>query len=130
MPVRGFIVWNNHSFNLTKKDTSVEQWLNVEFAAPEQQRYPRVQIFDASEIFGMGRIDAFTSKEICNTYTIPRYARLLTLSTHTHRRGKRFRVWYPPNGPTVLGGAMPRGSVSLVISSVAAASEPSLMSEK
>jgi hypothetical protein len=55
------------------------------------------QIFDASEIFAMGRIDAFTSKEVCNTYTIPQHARLLTLSTHTHRRGKRFRVWYPPN---------------------------------
>jgi len=97
MPVRGFIVWNNHAFNLTTEDTSVEQWLNVEFAAPEQQHYPRVQIFDASEIFGMGRIDAFASKEVCNTYTIPQHARLMTLSSHTHQRGKRFRVWYPPN---------------------------------
>ena len=51
MPVRGFIVWNNHAFNLTTTATSVEQWLNVEFASPEQQRHRRVQIFDASEIF-------------------------------------------------------------------------------
>lgn len=97
MPVKGFIAWNNHSFNPSKTETSVEQWMNVEFAAPEEQSYPRVEIFDASEIFGMGRIDAFTSKEVCNSYTIPQHARLLTLSTHTHRRGKRFRVWYPPN---------------------------------
>jgi hypothetical protein len=97
MPVKGFVIWNNHSFNPSKTDTSVEQWMNVEFAAPEEQIYPRVQLFDASEIFAMGRIDAFTSKEVCNSYTIPQHARLLTLSTHTHRRGKRFRVWYPPN---------------------------------
>ena len=103
MPVKGFIVWNNHSFNLSKDDTSVEQWMNVEFAAAEQQQYPRVQIFDASEIFGMGQIDAFTSKEVCNSYTIPQHARLLTLSSHTHRFGKRFRVWYPPNDFCIPG---------------------------
>ncbi|MEM7437635.1 MAG: hypothetical protein AAF436_20955, partial [Myxococcota bacterium] len=97
MPVRGFVVWNNHAFNLTKADTSVEQWLNLEFAEPNQQRYQREQIFDASEIFAMGIIDPYTSKEVCNTYTLPQFARLLTLSSHTHRRGKRFRIWYPPN---------------------------------
>jgi hypothetical protein len=103
IPVRGFIVWNNHAFNLTKTDTAVEQWLNLEFAAPEQQRFPRVEIFDATEIFSMGRIDAYTSKEVCNTYTIPENARLMTLSSHTHRRGKRFRIWYPPNDPCSPG---------------------------
>jgi len=103
MPVRGFVVWNNHAFNLTKTDTSVEQWLNVEFATPDQQQYTRVQIFDASEIFGMGRIEAFSSKEVCNTYTIPQHARLMTLSSHTHQRGKRFRIWYPPNDACAPG---------------------------
>jgi hypothetical protein len=97
MPVAGFIVWDSHAFNPTTIDTSVEQWMNVKFAAPEEQIYPRKQIFDAFEIFGMGRIDAFTSKEVCTTYTIPQYGRLLTLSSHTHRFGKKFRVWYPPN---------------------------------
>lgn len=97
MPVRGFVVWNSHAFNLGNVAESVEQWLNVEFVAPEQQRYARVQIFDASNIFGMGRIDAFSSKEVCNTYTLPQNARLMTLSSHTHRFGKRFRIWYPPN---------------------------------
>jgi len=97
MPVQGFIVWDSHAFNPTQTDTTVEQWMNVEFAAPEEQVYPRVQIFDAREIFGMGTVEAFTSKEVCTTYTIPQHARLLTLSTHTHRFGKQFRVWYPPN---------------------------------
>ncbi|MGB5810893.1 MAG: hypothetical protein WBG86_10200, partial [Polyangiales bacterium] len=103
MPVKGFVIWNNHAFNTTTSDASVEQWMNVAFAALDEQVYPRVQIFDASEIFGMGTIDAFSSKEVCNTYTIPRHARLLTLSSHTHKRGKRFRIWYPPNDPCSPG---------------------------
>ena len=103
MPVAGFIIWDSHAFNLTQSDTRVEQWMNVEFAPPDEQIYPRKQIFDAFEIFSMGTIDAFTSKEVCTTYTIPLHSRLLTLSTHTHRYGKRFRVWYPPNDSCVPG---------------------------
>lgn len=107
LPVQGFIVWDSHAFNLTKSGTTVEQWMNVEFAEPEERVYLRQQLFDAFDIFGMGRVEAFTSKEVCTTYTMPRYGRLMNLSSHTHRFGKRFRVWYPPNdecepGPNCL----------------------------
>lgn len=97
IPVKGFIIWDSHAFNLTKADTTLEQWMNVEFVRPEDALYPRRQIFDADEIFGMGRIEAFSSHQACTSYTVPRYAHLLTLSSHTHRYGKEFRVWYPPN---------------------------------
>jgi hypothetical protein len=97
MPVKGFVVWDSHAFNLTQSDTSVEQWLNLEFAAAEESVYPRQQIFDADDLFGMGRIEAFSSKEVCGTFTIPQHGQLLTLSSHTHRFGKQFRIWYPPN---------------------------------
>lgn len=97
MPVEGFMVWDSHAFNLTKSDTSVEQWMNVEFADAGEMVYPRQQIFDADDLFGMDRIDAYTSKEVCTTFTIPQHGQLLTLSSHTHRFGKEFRVWYPPN---------------------------------
>jgi hypothetical protein len=73
--------------------------MNLEFAAPDELLYARQQIFDADDIFGMGRIEAFESTEECSTFTIPQYGRLLSLSTHTHRYGKQFRVWYPPNTP-------------------------------
>lgn len=99
VPVKGFIIWDSHAFNPTKVDTTVEQWLNVEFAPPEEVLYARHQIFDADDIFGMGRIEAFASTESCATFTIPQHGRLLSLSTHTHRYGKQFRVWYPPNAP-------------------------------
>jgi hypothetical protein len=97
IPVQGFIVWDSHAFNLTERDTTIEQWMNVEFATPEEQLYERRQIFDAGDIFGMGTIEAFSSKEVCTSYTIPQHGRLMTLSSHTHRFGKQFRVWYPPN---------------------------------
>lgn len=100
-PVEGFIIWDSHAFNLTKSDTTIEQWLNLEFAPKDQLFYQRRQIFDADDIFGMGRIEAFSSREACGTFTIPQYGRLLTLSSHTHRFGKEFRVWYPPNDPCI-----------------------------
>jgi hypothetical protein len=98
-PVTGFIIWDSHAFNLTKTDTTLEQWMNLEFAPPDELLYKRSQIFDADDIFGMGFIDPFTSGEACANFTIPQYGRLLTLSSHTHRYGKDFRVWYPPNAP-------------------------------
>ena len=98
-PVKGFVVWDSHAFNPTKTDTAVEQWMNLEFAQPDETEFPRRKIFDAGDIFGMGSIDAFSTKEACATYTIPQHAELLTLSSHFHRFGKEFRVWYPPNAP-------------------------------
>jgi hypothetical protein len=96
-PVKGFIVWDSHAFNLTERDTTIEQWLNLGFAPPEELLYERHQIFDADDIFGMGRIEAYSSTEACGSFEIPQHGRLLTLSSHTHRFGKDFRVWYPPN---------------------------------
>ncbi len=98
-PVEGFIIWDSHAFNLTKSDTTIEQWLNLDFAPPDQLLYQRRQIFDADDIFGMGRIEAYESKEACGSFEIPQGGRLLNLSSHTHRFGTNFRVWYPPNPP-------------------------------
>ncbi len=101
MPVKGFVVWDSHAFNLTTSDTSIEQWLNLTFAEPDELVYQRQQIFDADDIFGMGRIEAYESGEACGSYTIPENGRLLSLTSHTHRFGKEFRIWYPPNAPCV-----------------------------
>ena len=97
MPVKGFVIWDSHAFNPTTRDTSIEQWMNLEFATADETIYPRHQIFDAGDLFGMGRIEAFSSKEVCTTFTIHKHGQLLTLSSHTHRFGKEFRIWYPPN---------------------------------
>ncbi|MEM8610044.1 MAG: hypothetical protein AAGF92_23330 [Myxococcota bacterium] len=97
VPVTGFIVWDSHAFNLTEQDVRIEQWMNLEFASSDEQVFEKRQIFDAGDIFSMGEIPAFETKEICTSFVMPRYGELLTLSSHTHRHGKDFRVWYPPN---------------------------------
>lgn len=97
LPLHGFIAWNSHAFNLTTKDTTIEQWVNLIFAPTEEQLWLQRQIFNTSEIYSMTPVAPFTTKEICMTFSVPRYARLMTLSSHMHKRGKSFRIWLPPN---------------------------------
>jgi hypothetical protein len=97
LPLKGFISWNSHAFNLTKKDTTIEQWVNLTFAPEPERQWIRRQIFEARNIFAMGPIDPFEKEEICMTWTLPQYAQLLSLSSHMHQRGKLFRIWLPPN---------------------------------
>jgi len=92
MPLKGTIVWNSHAFNLTEEAGKLEAWLNLEFAAPEDQLYPVDRIFDVSQIFKM-TVPAFETEEVCHFYRFPRGARVFELSSHMHKRGKRFRVW-------------------------------------
>lgn len=101
MPVKGYVMWNSHGFNLTPQDTTIEQWLDVEFAV--DRTYKREQIFDATDIFSMGPIEPFEKQQICSSYTVPQYGHLLTLSSHMHKRGTLFEIWYPPNAPCTPG---------------------------
>src|SRR5262249_57540171 len=94
LPVRGTVVWNSHAFNLSGVPTTNEQWLNILFAAPSERQYRVQVIFDLSHIFDEN-VAPFTSQEICNYHELPRGARLFQLSSHTHKRGKLFRVWDP-----------------------------------
>jgi hypothetical protein len=94
LPTRGVIVWNSHAFNLTDQSTSNEQWLNVFFAGASDRVFPVRGIFDASDIF-VQQVPPFESREYCRTVTLPRGTRLFQLSSHTHKRGKLFRVWGP-----------------------------------
>ncbi len=105
MPVEGFVIWNSHAFNLTNQDTTIEQWLTLEFSQPSERQFIRRQLFEAEHIFEMGPIPAFTTHQICATFTMPRYSRMLTLSTHYHKRGALFEVWYPPNAPCDPGAS-------------------------
>ncbi len=97
LPVKGFIAWNSHAFNLTKQDTTIEQWVNLSLAFASDRRWPAQGIFDASNIFAMSPVAPFTKKEICMTFTVPQYTRLMYLSSHMHQRGKLFRIWNPPH---------------------------------
>jgi cysteine-rich repeat protein len=105
-PLRGVVVWNSHAFNLTQTDSTMAQFLNLEFAQPEDQIYPLQGIFDARWIFAQD-VPAFGTQEICATHTIEQGARLFELASHTHARGVRWRTWAPPNTPCQPGCPTP-----------------------
>ena len=100
LPVQGFIAWNSHAFNLTDADTTIEQWVNVDFVPASERRWEGVSVFDVSRIFAMGTIQPYTSREVCHSVTLPQYTRLMSLSSHTHQHGVLFRTWLPTDLPS------------------------------
>jgi len=98
LPLRGFIAWNSHGFNLTKSATTIEQWVNLTFAPESERTWLRRQIFEAGNIFAM-TVAPFEKSEVCMTWTLPQRSQLLSLSSHMHMRGELFRIWLPPNEP-------------------------------
>ncbi len=92
IPVKGIIMWNAHAFNLADKSGTIEGWTNFYFAPPVDQRYPEIDILDVTEVFGM-HVPAFQTQEICNIHVVENGARLFSLSSHMHQRGKRFRTF-------------------------------------
>jgi len=91
-PLRGMLVWNSHSFNVTDLPGKLDIWVNLEFAAPEEQRYPLQRFTEVVEQFRLA-VPAFGAQELCAHYVVPRRAALIELSSHNHRRGRRFRIW-------------------------------------
>lgn len=112
IPLKGTILWNHHAFNLTEEDAPMDAWLNFEFAPLEEQLYPVQVIFNASEIFKMS-VPAFTTQEVCHHSALPQGAHLYELSSHAHRRMKRWRTymgrWQCNGGPADGEACSPMG---------------------
>jgi hypothetical protein len=98
VPIKGVIIWNSHGFNLTDKPTTVEQFNTYWYAPPEERVHLVRRIFDQRFIFGMS-VPPFQQQEICASFTLPRHARLMELSSHVHKRGIEWRTWLPPQEP-------------------------------
>jgi len=118
LPMSGIVVWNSHAFNLTTGDTTMSQYLNLDFAlGSSEQQFPVKAIFDAGSIF-VTDVPPFETREYCRTYTLPEGAALFELTSHTHRHGVLWRTWAPPNTPCVPGQAacVPRSDQPLYLS--------------
>ena len=85
-------MWNSHAYNVTDKAGKLDIWVNLEFAAPEEQRYPLQRFTDIFQMFSLA-VPAFGAQEMCAHYVVPPRAAILELSSHNHKRGKRFRIW-------------------------------------
>jgi hypothetical protein len=93
-PARAVVVWNSHAFNLTPQATANQQWWNIFFAGETDRTYPARGIFDATDIF-IQDVPPFQEREYCRTITLGQGTRLYQLSSHTHKRGRLYRVWGP-----------------------------------
>ncbi|AUX29749.1 MULTISPECIES: hypothetical protein [Sorangium] len=98
LPRRGYIFWNSHGFNLTRKDTTIEHYLNLRFARPESRKFMFQGFGDSRFIFAMD-VPPFESREYCAGFTLPRYSRVTDISSHMHQRGVQWRTWEPPQDP-------------------------------
>ena len=98
LPMAGAVVWNSHAFNLTPTNTTMDQYLNIDFAQSQHRLFPAQGIFDSVSIFSEN-VPAYGTQEVCRTYTVEQDARVFNINSHTHRWGVRFRAWEPPNSP-------------------------------
>lgn len=91
-PLQGILVWNSHAFNLNHEETKLDIWLNFEFAAPEEQKQLLERFVDITAIFKMVA-PPYGADEVCDHHVLPKNAQLLDLTSHTHKRGQRFRIY-------------------------------------
>jgi hypothetical protein len=93
LPIRGFLYHNTHGFNLTDHDAQIHTRLNVYYAKDRRRRL--LQDIDYSHVGLAAGTPPFTTREVCADHVAPPGAELIRLTSHTHKRGKRFRVTLP-----------------------------------
>ena len=91
-PIKGIVYWNAHAFNLTSNPHRLNGRINFLFS--RDSRFPVQPIFDTSNIFKPNAAP-FTTGTTCGKHLLPQGTRLFGLTSHTHRRGKRFWVTAP-----------------------------------
>ena len=93
LPISGILYWNSHAFNLTTEDHHLNARQNFSFA--EDRRFRQVSIVDSHAIYIQNGQAPFTTERYCSEHVIPQGAQLLSLSSHTHKRGRNFTVDLP-----------------------------------
>jgi cysteine-rich repeat protein len=107
LPLKGVILWNSHAFNLADQPAKLEAWLNFTFAPRAAQQHALVPLVNTDQVFAM-HAPAFGTDEVCNVQIFPAGAQLFEISSHMHKRGKRFRIFrgaFKCNGGTKSGRA-------------------------
>lgn len=92
-PLRGILYWNSHAFNLTKKDHLMHAWANLSYT--DDRRFERVTSTDVESLYYATGIPPFTEGERCAEQVAPLGSSLVSMGSHTHKRGSNFRAWMP-----------------------------------
>jgi hypothetical protein len=92
VPLAAIVVWNSHAFNLYDRPADLDVWINFEFAAPDEQQHRLEKITEISAIAKMD-VPAFGADEVCQGWVAHPGAAVFDLTSHVHKRGKRFRIF-------------------------------------
>ncbi len=98
-PSHGIFYWNTHAFNLTPQDLTHHSYQNVYFT--DDLRFEEVGFQNASTNFIAAGTPPFTKKEYCSEHVLPQGTQLLSLVSHTHKRGERFTMDIKATGERV-----------------------------
>jgi hypothetical protein len=93
LPIRGFLFHNTHAFNLSDREAPIQTRLNVFYAKDRRRRL--AQKIDYSQVYIGAGTPPFETREVCADHVAPPGAELIRLTSHTHKRGKRFTVTVP-----------------------------------
>jgi hypothetical protein len=87
-PAHGIFYWNSHAFNLTTEDGIHHVWRNLNFA--DDRRFRAERINEITSIAAGAGTGPFEKKTVCRDYVFDQGDGLLSLNSHTHKRGERF----------------------------------------
>jgi len=93
VPVRGIVFWDFHGFNLTAEDTIAHGRINLTYARSPKEQERRLLVNGA--LNGENQVPPFRHQRLCNEWTVPKGAKVLRITSHTHRHASNFRIWNP-----------------------------------
>ncbi|HKU37781.1 MAG TPA: hypothetical protein VJR89_06525 [Polyangiales bacterium] len=93
LPIKGFLYHDLHGFNVTSKPAQLQARLNVYFA--KDRRRKLAQMIDYSNVALAAGTAPFTEKTVCADHIAPEGAEMVRITTHMHKRGKRFWITDP-----------------------------------
>lgn len=88
VPIKGFLYYNSHAFNLTMHDHQMHARTNLYFT--DDLRYRRISKPNASAISAAAGTPPFERATVCAEHEMPVGSELIGLGSHTHKRGERF----------------------------------------
>lgn len=106
LPLKGIVVWDSHAFNLTAVDTTMQAWSLHRFA---KERQRRGEFLFLTDYLYTQDVPPFETREYCATKTFTSGTNAFSIRSHYHKRGRRFRIWGPPQTPCGSGGPAPVG---------------------
>ena len=89
-PSHGIFYWNSHAFNLTPRDLTHHYYRNIYFTDDLQRQDVGFQ--NTSQIYIAAGTPPFTKEEHCSEHVLAQGTQLLSLASHTHKRGERFTI--------------------------------------